>query len=63
MTALFATLLLTTAVAASVGLGILSAYVVMLGVFRVFGRPAQAAPQPQRQRLVLVPTEAHASGD
>ena len=62
VTALFATLVLTAAVAAAVGLGILFAWVVMVGIFSVFGRTTRPV-KADRPRLVLVATEAHASGD
>ncbi len=55
---LFATVL------ASVGFGVLSAYAVVFGILSTFGRPRQPEPQPiARPRLVLVPTQNHASGD
>jgi hypothetical protein len=63
VTALFATLLLTAAVAASVGLGILFAWIVLQVFFRVVGSTSQPPAEPARPRLTLVATEAHASGD
>jgi hypothetical protein len=62
VTALFATLLLTAAVAASVGIGILFAWVVLQVFFSVVGHTTQPAPS-KAPRLTLVPTQAHASGD
>jgi hypothetical protein len=52
---LFATVL------ASVSFGVLAAYAVVIGILHSLGRPSQ--PEPARARLVLVPTENHASGD
>lgn len=54
-------LILFVTVVASVGLGILAAYAAVIGILNVFGPPAQ--PEPVRPRLVLVPTQNHASGD
>jgi hypothetical protein len=48
-------------VIASVGLGILAAYAAVIGILHAFG-PA-SRPEPSRPRLVLVPTQNHASGD
>ena len=48
-------------VVASVSFGIVAAYVAVFGILATFGRPAQ--PEPARPRLVLVPTQNHASGD
>jgi len=48
-------------VTASVGLGVLAAYIVVIGILRSFGPSRQ--PEPARPRLVLVPTQNHASGD
>lgn len=48
-------------VVASLSLGVVSAYVAVLGILSTFGRAAQ--PEPVRARLVLVPTQNHASGD
>jgi len=63
VTALFATLLLTAAVTASVGLGILFAWLVLQVFFSFFGSAPQAPAESSRPRLTLVQTEAHASGD
>ena len=62
MNALFATLLLSATVAASVGLGICLAGLALQVFFRIVmhaAKPAEAA----RPRLSLVTTQAHASGD
>ena len=48
-------------VIASVGFGILAAYAAVIGILYSFGRPSQ--PEPARPRLVLVPSQTHASGD
>ena len=54
-------LILLLTVVASVAFGILATYAVVLGILHSFGRAAQ--PEPARPRLVLVPTQNHASGD
>jgi hypothetical protein len=48
-------------VIASVGFGVLAAYAAVFGILATFGRAAQ--PEPVRPRLMLVPTQNHASGD
>jgi hypothetical protein len=51
---------------ASVGLGVLFAYVAVIGILLAFGRtarPQAVQPVPARPRLMLVPTQNHASGD
>ena len=48
-------------VIASVGLGVLAAYAVVFAILHAFGPASQ--PEPARPRLVLVPTQNHASGD
>ena len=50
-------------VIASVSLGILAAYIAVFGILSTFRHPAQHEPAPVRPRLVLVPTQNHASGD
>jgi hypothetical protein len=57
-------LVLCATVVASVGFGVLAAYLAITGILFAFGR----APRPEpvvlsRPRLVLVPTQNHASGD
>ena len=54
-------LILFVTVVASVGFGILAAYAAVIGILNTFGRPSQ--PEASRPRLVLVPTQNHASGD
>jgi hypothetical protein len=60
---LFMPLILCVTVVASVGIGVLSAYVTVIGILEVCGRAAQHRPAEARRRLVLVPTQNHASGD
>jgi len=48
-------------VVASVSFGVLAAYVAVFAILSAFRHPAK--PQPARPRLVLVPTQNHASGD
>jgi hypothetical protein len=56
-------LIVLLTVVASVGLGVLSAYFAIMGILLTFGRAPQAEPAMPRPRLVLVPTQTHASGD
>jgi hypothetical protein len=53
--------LLFITVLASVSLGVLAAYVAVICILNAFGRNAQ--PETARPRLVLVPSQHHASGD
>ena len=53
--------ILFVTVVASVSLGILAAYAAVIGILHTFGRASQ--PEPARPRLILVPTQNHASGD
>jgi hypothetical protein len=41
--------------------GILAAYVAVFSILSAFRHPTE--PEPARTRLVLVPTQNHASGD
>ena len=50
-------------VVASLSLGVLAAYIAVFAILRTFGQPASPEPAPTRPRLVLVPTQNHASGD
>jgi hypothetical protein len=50
-------------VIASVGLGVLAAYIAVFGILSTFGQPTLPEPAAARPRLVLVPTQNHASGD
>jgi len=43
------------------GLGILAAQAAIFGILNTFGRVSR--PEPARPRLILVPTQNHASGD
>ena len=64
-------LILCVTVVASVGIGVLVAYTAVFGILHAFGRsasqahqqPLQQRPAGSRPRLVLVPTQHHASGD
>jgi hypothetical protein len=58
---LFMPLILCFTVIASVSFGVLAAYALVFGILATFGRPLR--PEPVRPRLVLVPTQNHASGD
>ena len=48
-------------VLASVSFGILAAYAAVIGILHAFSRAAQ--PRPVPPRLMLVPSQNHASGD
>ncbi len=61
--ALFMPLILCVTVFASVGIGVLSAYVAVIGILEVCGRASQHRPAEGRPRLVLLPSQNHASGD
>ncbi len=61
MISLFMPLILCVTVVVSVGLGVLAAYVTVISILDLCGRASQQ--QPARPRLVLVPTQNHASGD
>jgi hypothetical protein len=56
-------LILLFTVVASVGLGVLAAYLAVTAILLSFGRPQHPEPVPSRPRLVLIPTQHHASGD
>ena len=62
MISLLIPFILCFTVIASVSLGILAAYIAVFGILSTF-RPARPEPAPVRPRLVLVPTQNHASGD
>jgi hypothetical protein len=59
----FMPLILCLTVAASVGIGVLSAYVAVISILDVCGRASQHRAAEGRPRLVLVPSQNHASGD
>lgn len=63
MISLVMPLILCFTVLASVGFGVLAAYAMVFAILATFGRPARPEPLPARPRLVLVPTQNHASGD
>ena len=63
MTSLLMPFILCFTVIASVSVGILAAYIAVFGILSTFGRPAQPKPAKAHARLVLVPTQNHASGD
>jgi len=54
-------LILCFTVIASLSLGVLAAYVLVIGLLSVFGRSAE--PKSSRPQLVLVARQTHASGD
>ncbi|HZW94410.1 MAG TPA: hypothetical protein VFF64_15780 [Candidatus Eremiobacteraceae bacterium] len=59
----FMPLILCLTVALSVGIGVLTAYAAVIGILQACGRASQMRPAETRPRLVLVPTQNHASGD
>jgi hypothetical protein len=61
MISLFMPLVLCVTVIVSVGLGVLAAYAAFMGILHAVGHKSE--PEPARPRLVLVPTQNHASGD
>ena len=63
MISFFMPVILFVTVVASVGFGILAAYAIVFGILSTFGRSSQPQPEAKRPRLVLVPTQEHASGD
>jgi hypothetical protein len=61
---LFMPLILCVTVVVSVGIGVLAAYVTVIGILDLCGHASQQhRPAEARPRLVLVPTQNHASGD
>ncbi len=63
MISLLMPVILCFTVVASLSLGVLAAYIAVFGILSTFGQPARPEPVPARPRLVLVPTQTHASGD
>lgn len=61
MNSFFMPFILCFTVVASVGLGIVATYAAVIGLLHAFGRKSE--PAPARPRLILVPTQNHASGD
>jgi hypothetical protein len=55
--------ILSLTVIASVSLGVFAAYAAVICVLNAFGPKSQHQAEPGRPRLVLVPTQHHASGD
>jgi hypothetical protein len=60
---LFMPLILCVTVALSVGIGVFAAYALVFGILQACGRASQPRLAEARPRLVLVPTQTHASGD
>ncbi len=60
---LFMPLILCVTVAFSVGIGVFTAYAAVIGILQACGRASQSQPAEARPRLILVPTQNHASGD
>ena len=58
-------LILCVTVLVSVGIGVLAAYIAVIGILHAFGRASQPQLRPTeaRPRLILVPTQHPASGD
>jgi hypothetical protein len=56
-------LILCLTVVVSVGMGVAAAYAAVIGILHVFGPASRPRPAEARPRLVLVPTQNHASGD
>ena len=50
-------------VIACVGLGVLAAYIAVLGILSTFPHPAPAEPGPDHPHLALVPNQNQVSGD
>ena len=63
MISLFMPLILCVTVVASVGIGVITAYAAVIGILEVCGRASLHLPAEAKPRLVLVPSQNHASGD
>ena len=63
MISLLMPVILCFTVIASVSLGVVAAYIAVFGILSTFRHSAQPEPAPARPRLVLIPTQTHASGD
>ena len=63
MISLFMPLILCVTVVASVGIGVITAYAAVIGILEACGRASQQTTAEGRPRLLLVPTQNHASGD
>ncbi len=55
--------ILFVTVIATVGLGVFAAYAAVLVILNAFGRNSKQQAESARPRLLLVPTQNHASGD
>ncbi len=62
MISLFMPLILCATVVASVGIGVITAYGAVIGILQACSH-ASLRPAEVRPRLVLVPSQTHASGD
>jgi hypothetical protein len=56
-------LILCFTVIGSLAIGIFTAYAAVIGILYTFGRSSRPETAPERPRLLLVPTQNHASGD
>ncbi|HEY1660693.1 MAG TPA: hypothetical protein VGG14_20250 [Candidatus Sulfotelmatobacter sp.] len=55
--------ILCATVVASVSMGVVAAYAVVIGILQVCAHASRPKAVQVRPRLVLVPTQTHASGD
>ncbi len=63
MISLLMPVVLCLTVVLSVGIGVVTAYAAVIGILFTFSRASQLRPEKAGPRLVLVPTQNHASGD
>ncbi|HVI11014.1 MAG TPA: hypothetical protein VND65_22200 [Candidatus Binatia bacterium] len=63
MISLLMPLILCCTVIASVGIGVAAAYVMVIGILQACVTVSRPRPLQSRPRLVLVPSQNHASGD
>jgi hypothetical protein len=56
-------LILCVTVIGSLAIGIFTSYAAVVGILYTFGNASRPEAAPERPRLVLVPTQTHASGD
>jgi len=59
----FMPLILCATVVASVGIGVVTAYATVIGILQAFSHASLPKLVEAKPRLVLVPTQNHASGD
>jgi hypothetical protein len=59
----FMPLILCATVVASVSIGVVAAYAVVIGILQVCAQASRPKPVEARPRLVLVPTQSHVGGD